>query len=65
MGEPIELDIIFTFHYGLIKTKNNNWEIVENCGFTFHYGLIKTHSLNFSHATTNKFTFHYGLIKTI
>ncbi len=33
---------IFTFHYGLIKTKSmlDLWSSIE--AFTFHYGLIKT-----------------------
>jgi len=32
----------FTFHYGLIKTRDVTFDIDEKENFTFHYGLIKT-----------------------
>jgi len=37
-----QLRVLFTFHYGLIKTPPLATGIMWSIVFTFHYGLIKT-----------------------
>ena len=55
----------FQFHYGTIKSMNNNNWIGPALRFQFHYGTIKSCLLSFPCLLIFKFQFHYGTIKRV
>ena len=55
----------FQFHYGSIKSFENNYLTEVKSKFQFHYGSIKRSKKKLSAALIALFQFHYGSIKSI